>query len=278
MHRSGTSMLARILREIGVFIGRNRTRNEECRWTNSLNYWIFSQASATWDRPEGVRDLLQDSQACELIADYLQGVVSGPASIRYLGVKRWIRHRSMLRISEPWGWKDPRNTYALPLWLRVFPRARVLHITRHGMDVAQSLRRRSRIAAEQAADRYRRRRGIYVGHPFAPKRSGIARQPRVNSLEGGLALWREYMEQGAAHARKLGDQLLQLRYEDLLRDPMAHLKQVTEFCGLQVDEHQLRRWSYDLRPDRAFAYRNDPELREMAEQNRQLLAQYGYAD
>ena len=278
MHRSGTSMLARAMREFGVFMGRNRTRNDECRWTNQLNYWIFRQASATWERPEGMDSLLVNPELCGLIEDYLEGVVSGPASIRYAGLRRWVRAGTLFGIQEPWGWKDPRNTYTLPFWLRIFPQARVLHITRHGVDVAQSLLQRHKKAATAAANRYRRRRRLYVNNPFAPKNTGFAHNPRVSSLEGGLALWKAYMTRGFGHVRELGSQALELRYEDLLLDPVPNLERILKFCGLQVEEKKLQDWSENLRSDRAYAYRNDPQLQALALQNRDLLAEYGYSE
>ncbi len=32
---------------------------------------------------------------------------------------------------KAWGWKDPRNTFTLPMWLSIFPKARVLHVLRN---------------------------------------------------------------------------------------------------------------------------------------------------
>lgn len=276
MHRSGTSMLARALRDFGAFMGRNRTRNDECRWINQLNYWIFAQANATWERPEGMQKLLAYPEVCHLIQDYLQGVVSGPACLRYLGLRRWIRYRSLFRVTEPWGWKDPRNTFTLPFWLHIFPKARVIHITRHGLDVAQSLVKRHEKAALAAAKRYQSRRWLYVNNPFAPKRGGFAHNPRVASLKGGLELWQAYMSQGRKQVSDLGTQALELRYEDLLQDPKPHLRSILEFCGLQPKPRMLQDWSSQINSDRAYAYRNHPELYKLALENQQLLASFGY--
>ena len=29
-------------------------------------------------------------------------------------------------IPFPWGWKDPRNSITLPLWLRLYPEAKII--------------------------------------------------------------------------------------------------------------------------------------------------------
>ena len=276
MHRSGTSMLTRSLQGFGLYMGRGATRNEECRWTNLLNEWIFRQASATWERPEGVDSLLADPDARPLVADYLAGVTDGPAAIRYLGLRRWLRYRSLCAISEPWGWKEPRNTFTLPFWLEVFPKARVLHIMRHGVDVMASLRSRRARAMSAAAARYRRGRAGYVNNPFAPKRSGFAHSPRIGDPAGGLDLWRAYTDRARGHVRNLGARALEMRYEDLLFEPESHLRAVVEFCGLDVSDHGLASAAAGFRPDRAFAYRNDPALRAFGEENEKALRRCGY--
>jgi hypothetical protein len=49
-----------------------------------------------------------------------------------------------------WGWKDPRNSITLPVWLKLFPDARVIHIVRNGVDVAESLYRRQQRGFQEA--------------------------------------------------------------------------------------------------------------------------------
>ena len=276
MHRSGTSMLARTLRELGVYMGRRRTRNEECLWTNSINYWLFAQSSATWERPTGFDTLLNHPDLCRTLADYMEGIANGPASARYMGLGRWMRYRGMPRIDEPWGWKDPRNTFTLPLWLRVFPRARVIHILRHGVDVAQSLRTRRKRAAEAAARRYRSRRGFYVNAPWAPKRRGFAHAPRVADLEGGFSLWEEYTSKGCGLVQEMGSQALELRYEDLLRDPVPFLDRICEFIGLKPSRDKLRRVSESFEPSKPFSYTHSAELSEFASSFALQLKKFGY--
>ena len=40
------------------------------------------------------------------------------------------------------GMEDSRSTLTLPVWLSIFPEARVIHIVRNGIDVGMSLQRR----------------------------------------------------------------------------------------------------------------------------------------
>lgn len=277
MHRSGTSMLTRALQGLGFFMGRGTTRNEECPFTNALNEWVLRQASSTWERPDGVDTLLDEASVRELVVDYLSGVVAGPASWRYLGLRRTLRYHSMPAISEPWGWKDPRNTYTLPLWLSIFPEARVLHIMRHGVDVAQSLWVRRRRAAERAAARYRRRRPLYVNNPAAPKRTGFAHSAVCADRARGLALWERYTARARSHVAALGEaQALELRYEALLAEPRAWLGRISGFCGLNASAAAVEREAAKLDGGRSEAFRSDADLLALAADNEQLLQRHGY--
>lgn len=276
MHRSGTSMLTRTLQGFGLWMGRGTTRNEECRFTNRLNYWVFGQASATWERPEGVDALLADDEVRPWVVDYLAGVTDGPAAARYLGLKRFLRYRSMHRIAEPWGFKDPRTTYTLPLWRAVFPDLRVLHITRHGVDVAESLRVRRERAVAASIDRYRRRRGRYVNNPLAPKRGGFGHSPSVGTLEGGLDLWAAYTARARAHVADMGERALELRYEDLLADPEPGLQRIVDFCGLEVGPAAIKTEAAKFDLSRSFSHRSNDELLEFANRSLAILSQHNY--
>ncbi len=278
MHRSGTSLLTRVLLQAGFFMGIGASRNEEAAFTNAVNTWLFRQASASWDHPEPVYELLNDDYLRPWLVDYMRGIVRGPASLRFLGMRRWARYGSMLAQKGPWGWKDPRNTFTLPMWLDLFPDAKVLHIVRHGVDVAASLQERRKRVVDENLRRYDRFRHLYHLNPLAPKRRGLGPQPRVRNLDGGFALWCLYMRRATIHTEQLGARALTLRYEDLLTDPIPWLDSALRFCGCQPTESMLQAAVADLRPSRAFAWANDPVLRQFAATVRDSLRPYGYTD
>ncbi|QGM20938.1 sulfotransferase [Spiribacter sp. 2438] len=277
MHRTGTSLLTRILQSFGFFMGRRSTRNEECPFTNALNAWVFHQANATWERPAGVDTLLSHPRIRPVLTDYLGGITRGPASWRYLGLRRGLKHRSMHGQTRPWGWKDPRNTFTLPIWLDIFPDARVLHITRHGVDVAESLRARHQVACQAAIDRYRNNRHWHLRNPWAPKRRGVAHNAGVDDLHFGLKLWRTYTERAQSHVRSLSHgRALEIRYEDLLHSPEQHLGGVLQFCGITVGPSVITQTARKIRPERAYAFRQSEALREFAHQQAEDLNALGY--
>ena len=51
MHRSGTSLVSRILDDCGVMMGKDLQEDHESIFFISLNEWIYGNAGASWERP-----------------------------------------------------------------------------------------------------------------------------------------------------------------------------------------------------------------------------------
>ena len=54
MHRSGSSLLVKVLQELGVFMGNDFEENNESMFFNKINDWRLLQAGASWDIPENL--------------------------------------------------------------------------------------------------------------------------------------------------------------------------------------------------------------------------------
>lgn len=52
MHRSGTTLVTRMLMELGVFMGATRDRYGESRFHQHVNRQLMLAAGATWATPE----------------------------------------------------------------------------------------------------------------------------------------------------------------------------------------------------------------------------------
>jgi hypothetical protein len=126
-----------MLEKKGVFLGLRKDSNNEAKFFIKLNDLILREFGGTWDSPRSIIQF-QDPQVLDVYADFLLSAVGSVRSIEYWG--RHILRRSTLK---SWGWKDPRNTFTLPIWLKIFPDAKVVCIKRNLIDVGVSLATRS---------------------------------------------------------------------------------------------------------------------------------------
>lgn len=232
MHRSGTSMVTRILRQAGGYFGYRLDPNSEAIISLRLNHSFLSYANASWDFfPRGFRteDLSRNfkvvlcllSNKNLLWSHFFEFFGRADAEERLLrrheyqlpllSVTEILNFRNqthtMVNDAVPfWGWKDPRTTLTLSVWLKIFPDAKVVHVVRSGIDVALSLWRRCHECGEGA--------------------------PRCLSLPYCFSLWGRYVEEGCKW-RSLGeDRYIEVRYEDLLCDPIEGLKPLLSFIGV----------------------------------------------
>ncbi len=135
MHRSGTSMVARLLHACGLYLGpEDRLMpagqdNPEGFWEHldfvALNDVLLECAGGSWDSPppEGVN--------WPELAD------------------QWGFGNHARKLIEPfagqavWGFKDPRTCLTFPFWHHLLPEGRVVLCLRHPVSVALSLHRRN---------------------------------------------------------------------------------------------------------------------------------------
>lgn len=274
MHRSGTSLVARMLEEIGLFLGWRKDINHEAWFFLRLNDWLLHQCGGAWDQPMPIRHLIANPAGRRLVTDYLRLTLTAPQAASFMGLGAYLRCRSIAATERPWGWKDPRNTFALPLWLDLFPDARIVHVYRHGVDVAASLTHRQRESLIQSQNHFQRRRWLYAFVP--PRRAGFAESWRCAELDEALRLWCEYIHEASGYVAELGDRVLEVRYEHLLENPQRELSRLATFCALPAAKSVVERVAGGIRPSRALAHRHDPRLRELAERWREQLRPFGY--
>jgi len=264
MHRSGTSLVSRMLEAMGLFLGHKKEGNNESFFFQYIDRWLISQSGGSWTHPAPIRYLLENRQIRAMTVDYMRRyLLDSPRVISYLGWKKYLQHRSLFNMPAPWGWKCPWTTFTLPLWLDVFPNAKVIHIYRHGVDVANSLRKRTLRALEPTPARtlYHRLRFL---HWMRPKAGGFIGSMRCATLEGGLSLWEEYVAEARTHVRELGERAIEVRFEDLLAEPIARMGDLAEFCGIAPSAALLGKAAGLARKERAYAYRSSPELNAFA--------------
>ena len=121
--------------------------------------------------------------------------------------------------------------------------------------------------------------GLYyklpILHAIRPK-SGEFLRVRCDSLEGGLSLWEEYFAEARVHVNALGGRAFELKYESLLAEPEEVLKAVARFCRLPVSDAAIEGVAALVQRERAYAYREKPELQAFADRVAGRLHGYGY--
>jgi hypothetical protein len=263
MHRSGTSLVTRLLRLLGIHMGCDLDPNAESKHLRSLNKHTFRVVGAEWNTPEIVIEAMRSPAFVAQQADFYRvHLLSGAGGVRYWGFKHWLALRAGGALPL-WGGKDPRTSLTLPIWLQVFSQARVVHIIRNGIDVAISLHRRQ-------LKQLKRRR---VRPEF--------RDPRGYDFRFCFSLWEVYQ----AHLLTYRDsvpaaQYTEVRYEMLLREPERMLRYLLSEIGVTPNEARLSQALATVNTDRldnrtyAAAYQEFiPELTESP-----LMQELGYPE
>jgi hypothetical protein len=272
MHRSGTRLLDDVLRSLNVFMGADRQADGESVTFMSINEEIFHQCGTFWNEPMPVHFVLSDPELLERAA----AVARDALEVRlpnYLGEDN-KRLDLASNESPAFGWKDPRNTFTLPVWRHIFPELKVIHVLRHGVDVAASLARRHGAALKAA-----------TGEPVPPalivikdQGLGVLSSRRGWELTEAMTMWEQYVEKARLEVGEMGDRALEVRFEDLLLSPDKWVAAMANFCGVpQPAPERYDALLARIEPDRAFAFRGDSRLRQFAESSRPLLVRHGYA-
>lgn len=134
MHRSGTSIVARLLNMMGAYFAPEGAAmpptpdNPKGYWERNdivvLNEGILANLGATWNRISQL-DLSKVSEGLQQEFDKQAGTIL-----------------QGLDANRPWMAKDPRFCLLLPLWLRLLEVPVFIYVYRNPIQIAQSLRSR----------------------------------------------------------------------------------------------------------------------------------------
>lgn len=132
MHRSGTSALAKMLGQFGIWLGDGSQMLEAHSQDNPEGYWerrdvhdahvqFLHDLNLEWDR----------------LSRFTPEALNGEAA-------RQLRHRLKrllpdLAMKRPWLLKDPRLSLVLPIWRELAPDSVVVVAVRHPLEICESL-------------------------------------------------------------------------------------------------------------------------------------------
>lgn len=125
MHNSGTSILSELLHESGVFMGNSMGHFESHFFSIFINNELLLGGGKNWAK-------LPLNSEKELLTKW--PLFKNLVNNWYVDYMQWGYNGT-----SKWGIKDPRLCITLPLYLRIFPNAKVIYLERDIDDVAASL-------------------------------------------------------------------------------------------------------------------------------------------
>lgn len=114
-----------------------------------------------------------------------------------------------LKINQNWGWKDPRNTLTLKMWLSVFPNAQVIYVKRDAQAIAQSLKKRNGVPGEVFDE-------------------------RLNDFDFNVELALRYQKQAEKWEKVLEVEFCTVQYEKLVVQDSLEIKKLEKFTGKKL--------------------------------------------
>ena len=261
MHRSGTSLVSGMLGALGVYMGpelQSQLERGEAFWADpaaaesgygeaddfrGVNDQLLAVWEAGWDRIDPVLDCNPGAVASEQCLRIASRATHGRLRTSFLAEAGPL-------FAGRWGWKDPRSSLTLPVWLALFPRALVVHVRRDRTAAVDSLYRRAVAWSRRTPPMLtlRQRAAWAMTHPVSASKC-VARKLGWLPTPVGTpdpCLDREYCAQlydgYVSVCRKhatLGQQYVELQYEELLASPRATVRRMVGLLDLSAGDDQM---------------------------------------
>lgn len=231
MHRSGTSLLSKLLIKNSFNFGYYRDINNESIYFQRLNRWIMSCRGSSWDNPLTFSDM--NDEDLDIIVIRIKELINNrfPNSL-YFGFPNILFNKSFSNISENWAWKDPANIFTNIIWKKIFPDLKIINIVRNPIDVSISLLRRQKEL--KSTDKY-----IFTNFlaSFIPllsvNKGGILSSFNLENIDDCLLLYKKYLNEMKSNNNIYKNNIINVHYEDLLENPMDELLKIYDFCNLK---------------------------------------------
>jgi LPS sulfotransferase NodH len=255
MHRSGTSLIVRLLADMGIHMGSWLSRDAESIHFLGLNKRVYNETNSNWAQVDALIEaadseifverqsqILERALFVEKLSDFKKhfNLILQAEAVRlslsddrtfvsqnaivavFFGSLLWEKVNQDEHF--PWGWKDPRTTLTFPIWLRIFPNARFLHVLRNGIDVAISTHRRSQKQQQKIWKR------LYP----------IDYSPLTLDFEYCFHLWEKYVSFVFDHKHLIPENhYLEIHYEDLLANPEEILRRIVEYIEFSIPDEVI---------------------------------------
>lgn len=288
---SGTSVVAQIVEELGVFMGArqihppetNERSGEPSFFANvDLMLILLGGGGPSFEQ------VLAHPEIRRVMTDWTQVMLNSSDTASYLGDMH-AKYKTPGNLDIAWGWKFPLSTLTLPVWRDIFPGAKVIHVYRNGVDVAASMRRSGSVSlarlkkylAEKVAAGKSYADGDVTGsivnpvggEPFIP----ISLMPVADVFKH---LWEATLTIADRRMGEIPAPLkMEIRYETLLERGAPMVEEIARFIGVEPPPGAVEKLAKKLDPARGFGFKKDPELLAFYQTVRHhpLMVKYGYS-
>jgi hypothetical protein len=222
MHRSGTSIVARMVKACNVWMGCSLDANGESLFFQNINRGLLRRKGEYWHSCTNTLASLEDAKECTHLTTEVSNMCRRGILLEHFGLQR-LAHVLMDLVqgkAVAWGWKDPRNAIFVPLWKRVYPKATLIAVVRDPRDTCVSLYHRELV-------RYK-----------AKVRRGIGKHGFEFSLIKCFELWKLYTWLSVQAIKENEGKNLLVHYEEL--DERPTLENLNYFAGGQGKIERLR--------------------------------------
>jgi hypothetical protein len=223
MHRSGTTMVTRLLSKSKVDIGNNLEGNSEPKRILIINNQLLRLYGATWDNPQPFIDSVwQNDQEVNKLVEI---VIKSKAIDKGLNISK-----------EFWGWKEPRTTITFPVWKKIFPNIKVIHVYRNPIDVVLSL--------------YYREYKTLENRKYISMKRSIHSSIRVLNPFESISLWEIYTSLALSITKNNNG--LDVCYEKLLTDSDDVLSEMSKYLSIRLNN------DFKFIKSRGLAFKDNP--------------------
>jgi len=273
MHRSGTTLLSNILLRYGVFMGSKNDTNVESLYFQRINRWLLSCLGSSWNNPKSFNSLSDDDMMI-LTDRIMKSLNSSGNNYLYFGFKKKLLGYNFSSINN-WGWKDPSNTFTLPVWLNIFPKAKIIFIIRHPLDIALSLIDREHKLKK--ADLQHRKEFLSLSK-YIPvlsiAKGDVLSVFNLQSINDCIKLTNRYYEE-IYLLSKNNTNILIIKYEDLVLNTNKIIDDISNYIERNVTNNIIDSICDSIISDKAYFYKN---INKIVFDNKLLFNNKFYAD
>lgn len=262
MHRSGTTLILKLLRELGLYAGEKINKNHEAPFFRDINEMLLRKSGGSWSFPNSINYLIKNEKLSADVNNELYKYINSWKIIEFIGLRNYLKDKGNSVFNSTWGWKDPRNTYTLDFWTNIYQKPKIIYIKRNGVDVANSLcERENKFLSESQSNLFINKKiSSIISQKIYNKEVYSNRSPRCLELKSAFELWEEYTQKGQQEFDNYSNDKIELRYEDFLEKPHEILSSLVNFCNLNTDIKKIDEAVSKIKVNNKYKFLNDKLL------------------